>query len=88
MSILCRQVRKKLTAVIYTHVYFLGLILLSVQLKTNAGEVCFPGGKRDPEDRDDVHTALREAEEEIGLPADQVEVVCRLFPILNKVCMP
>lgn len=47
--------------------------------------MCFPGGKRDPSDRDDVDTALREAEEEIGLPADEVQVVCRLFPIINKV---
>lgn len=47
--------------------------------------MCFPGGKRDPSDKDDVHTALREAEEEIGLPVGQVEVVCSLFPIVNKV---
>ncbi|KAM9572295.1 peroxisomal coenzyme A diphosphatase NUDT7 isoform 2-T3 [Salvelinus alpinus] len=56
----------------------------SSKLRTNAGEVCFPGGKRDPRDRDDVDTALREAEEEIGLPPDQVDVVCTLFPIMNK----
>ena len=49
-----------------------------LQLRTNAGEVCFPGGKSDPQDPDEVHTALREAEEEIGIPPDQVEVVCRL----------
>ena len=47
--------------------------------------MCFPGGKRDPSDRDDVETALREAEEEIGLPPDHVQVVCKLFPIMNKV---
>lgn len=56
-----------------------------MQLRTSAGEVCFPGGKRDPTDRDDVDTALREAEEEIGLPPEEVQVVCRLFPIINKV---
>lgn len=58
---------------------------MCVQLRTSAGEVCFPGGKRDPSDRDDVYTALREAEEEIGLPPEDVQVVCRLFPIVNKV---
>lgn len=47
--------------------------------------MCFPGGKRDPCDRDDVDTALREAQEEIGLPPDQVEVVCTLFPVISKV---
>ncbi|XP_030622617.1 peroxisomal coenzyme A diphosphatase NUDT7 [Chanos chanos] len=56
----------------------------SMQLRSNAGEVCFPGGKFDPQDRDEVDTALREAQEEVGLPPDRVEVVCRLFPIMNK----
>lgn len=60
------------------------MTLRSKELRTSAGEVCFPGGKRDPSDRDDVETALREAEEEIGLSPDHVQVVCRLFPIINK----
>ncbi|XP_060891066.1 peroxisomal coenzyme A diphosphatase NUDT7 [Labrus mixtus] len=60
------------------------LTLRSKELRTSAGEVCFPGGKRDPSDTDDVDTALREAEEEIGLRPDDVEVVCTLFPIINK----
>ncbi|CAG5958153.1 unnamed protein product [Menidia menidia] len=61
------------------------MTLRSKELRTSAGEVCFPGGKRDPCDRDDVDTALREAEEEIGLPPEGVQVVCTLFPIINKV---
>ncbi|XP_066505679.1 peroxisomal coenzyme A diphosphatase NUDT7 [Hoplias malabaricus] len=60
------------------------LTLRSVELRHNAGEVCFPGGKSDRNDRDEIHTALREAEEEIGLPPDGVEVVCRLSPVLNQ----
>ncbi|XP_049928742.1 peroxisomal coenzyme A diphosphatase NUDT7 [Epinephelus moara] len=60
------------------------MTLRSQELKRSAGEVCFPGGKRDPSDRDDVDTALREAEEEIGLPPDDVQVVCRLVPIVSK----
>ncbi|XP_071393688.1 peroxisomal coenzyme A diphosphatase NUDT7 isoform X2 [Centroberyx affinis] len=60
------------------------MTLRSKELRTSAGEVCFPGGKRDPSDAGDVDTALREAQEEIGLPADQVEVVCRLFPIIKR----
>ena len=43
------------------------------RLAVHAGQISFPGGGRDPEDRDAVHTALREAEEEIGLAAAQVE---------------
>nr|XP_040019720.1 peroxisomal coenzyme A diphosphatase NUDT7 [Gasterosteus aculeatus aculeatus] len=60
------------------------MTLRSRELRTSAGEVCFPGGKRDPSDADDVYTALREAEEEIGLPPADVLVVCRLVPVINK----
>jgi len=49
-------------------------------LRRHAGEISFPGGRRDPEDRDLRHTALREAEEEIGLAPDAVELVGELTP--------
>ncbi|XP_060784085.1 peroxisomal coenzyme A diphosphatase NUDT7 [Neoarius graeffei] len=60
------------------------LTVRSTELKHNPGDVCFPGGKADPQDRDEIDTALREALEEIGLPPDGVEVVCRLCPLLNQ----
>ena len=44
----------------------------------HSGEVAFPGGRVDPLDLDPVATALREAEEEIGLAPDQVEVLGQL----------
>jgi 8-oxo-dGTP pyrophosphatase MutT (NUDIX family) len=44
-------------------------------LRTHSGQVALPGGKRDPTDPDLVSTALREAEEEIGLIRHQVEVL-------------
>lgn len=44
-------------------------------LSTHSGQVAFPGGKRDPTDRDAAHTALREAEEEIGLDPSRAEVI-------------
>ena len=43
------------------------------------GEVCFPGGKMERSDASFVHTALREAEEEIGLPPTSVRVIGTLF---------
>ncbi|KAF5918589.1 hypothetical protein HPG69_005024 [Diceros bicornis minor] len=54
--------------------------LRSEKLRRSPGEVCFPGGKWEPTDVDDVATALREAQEEVGLHPHQVEVVCRLVP--------
>jgi 8-oxo-dGTP pyrophosphatase MutT (NUDIX family) len=44
-------------------------------LRRHAGEIAFPGGRRDPEDATLRDTALREAEEEIGLARSEVTVV-------------
>jgi len=49
-------------------------------LKRHAGEISFPGGRRD-EGEELIDTALREAEEEIGLSRDNVQMVGALPPI-------
>lgn len=50
-------------------------------LRRHAGEISFPGGRRDPEDSDLARTALREAQEEIGLAPEGVDLVGALPPI-------
>jgi len=47
-------------------------------LKHHAGQIAFPGGKQDEEDSDIVQTALREADEEIGLPPESVEILGKM----------
>ena len=49
-------------------------------LRRHAGEISFPGGRRDEEDADLAETALREAEEEIGLPREQASLLGELPP--------
>lgn len=50
-------------------------------LRRHAGEISFPGGRRDHPEEDLRDTALREAEEEIGLPRGEVELVGALPPV-------
>jgi 8-oxo-dGTP pyrophosphatase MutT (NUDIX family) len=49
-------------------------------LRLHAGQISFPGGRRERGDRDLIHTALREAHEEIGLDARTVTLVGALSP--------
>ncbi|MDP8994160.1 MAG: CoA pyrophosphatase [Pseudomonadota bacterium] len=51
------------------------LTLRPETMRKHAGQISFPGGRIDPGDAGPVEAALREAEEEIGLPPDRVEVI-------------
>jgi 8-oxo-dGTP pyrophosphatase MutT (NUDIX family) len=47
-------------------------------LRHHAGQICFPGGRIDADDADSLAAALRETQEEIGLPPAEVEILGRL----------
>jgi 8-oxo-dGTP pyrophosphatase MutT (NUDIX family) len=49
-------------------------------LRRHPGEISFPGGRHEEGEPDLLSTALREAEEEIGLPRDAVEILGALSP--------
>jgi 8-oxo-dGTP pyrophosphatase MutT (NUDIX family) len=55
-------------------------------LRSHKGQISFPGGGRDAEDRDAVDNALREAHEEVGLDPGRVEVIGYLddYPTMTR----
>ncbi|KAG0726311.1 Nucleoside diphosphate-linked moiety X motif 8 [Chionoecetes opilio] len=54
--------------------------LRCLNMTAHAGEMCFPGGKADPGDRDVIHTALRETYEELGLDVEERVEVLGVLP--------
>jgi 8-oxo-dGTP pyrophosphatase MutT (NUDIX family) len=50
----------------------------TAHLRDHAGQISFPGGRTEPHDADAVATALREAQEEVGLDPAQVDVLGHL----------
>jgi 8-oxo-dGTP pyrophosphatase MutT (NUDIX family) len=52
-------------------------------LRSHAGQIAFPGGKYEPQDPTLEHTALREAEEEVGLTRGDVQVLGPLDTIVT-----
>ncbi len=59
---------------------------------THGGQISFPGGKEEKEDKDMIDTALREAEEEFGLQREQLAVIGTLeqmyIPPSNMLVLP
>lgn len=56
----------------------------TVHLRAHAGQISFPGGMIDPGDVGPEDAALREAQEEVGLPRDRVRLVGRLDTYLTR----
>jgi 8-oxo-dGTP pyrophosphatase MutT (NUDIX family) len=60
------------------------LTLRTDHLRDHAGQISFPGGRSEPEDSGPTATALREAQEEVGLDPRRVEVIGQL-PVYTTV---
>jgi 8-oxo-dGTP pyrophosphatase MutT (NUDIX family) len=56
----------------------------SQQVEHHKGEMSFPGGARDPQDRNSLDTALRETEEEMGICRSDVTVLGRLDDVATR----
>ena len=58
-------------------------------LRDHAGQISFPGGRAEPEDRDAIQTALREAEEEVGLAPSDVQILGQLptYTTVTRYCV-
>ena len=56
----------------------------SEQVEHHKGEISFPGGARDPEDRDSLETALRETEEEMGIKRGDITVLGEMDEVATR----
>ena len=58
----------------------------------HSGQISFPGGKKEPEDKDAIQTALRETYEETGIHPAKVEIIGKLtslfIPVSNTIVFP
>ncbi len=52
----------------------------SKKLPSHAGEVAFPGGKKEDEDKNLIETVLRETYEEIGIGSNLIKILGRMDP--------
>lgn len=65
-------------------VLFFLLTQRTQQVETHKGQISFPGGMRDSEEEPLVRTALRETQEEIGLPESQIRVLGQFDEYLSS----
>lgn len=65
--------------------YSKAIYILMVQDSILSHSCSFPGGRIDPSDVDSTHTALREMEEELGIPSSYADVWGELTPVIGRV---
>lgn len=63
-----------------THVLF---EVRSMQMRSQPGDICFPGGRIDKEDKDPQETAIRETTEELGINAGNIQSIIPLDYVVN-----
>src|SRR3954453_9142810 len=63
-----------------THILF---EVRSLKLRRQPGQICFPGGKIDENDRDQQHCAIRETCEELGIEEENIEDVLPLDTMIS-----
>ena len=56
----------------------------SEQVEYHKGEISFPGGTKDQEDKDFLYTALRETEEELGIRREDVTILGELDEVATR----
>lgn len=65
--------------------HYIILIRRSLYDGVHSGQISFPGGKYESRDGDLIYTALRETDEEIGVSANEIQVIGKLTPLLIPV---
>lgn len=70
-------------SLLFTHNSILHTLLIqrTDDGRAHSGQISFPGGRHEPFDADLITTALREANEEVGVTADEVEILGGLTPL-------
>ena len=74
------------------HEVFTALMQRTIYNGAHSGQISFPGGKAEKMDKSIYHTALREANEEIGIVAEEVKIIGQLtevyIPVSNFHVIP
>lgn len=80
-----RELKESAVMLIIEDIYHSANIIFQKRVADNtphSAQISFPGGKQDPEDLNNLDTALRECEEEIGIQRSELKMLGGLSPII------